>query len=172
MDLLVREVGLHVLKVLVMPRLLLPSGDTKHRSLRRTVFHPRFELVIVPQVHADSRDREKNGPGECEDRVVIRVSLLAKRRLDLLLDRGRPVEQIDFGVCVGEPGYARVNQVCTSTVRELGQCFLGEEEGLSLFKEGRCKDQMSRAKQKITWSGPPNPKSTPRYCSSSACRPG
>ena len=136
MDLLVPEVRLHVLKRRVMPRLLVPSGNTEHRSLGRTVIHPRFELVIgVPQAHAGGRDREKNSLGECEEGVVVRISLLAKRRLDLLLDRGRTVEQIDFRVRVGEAGHARVNQVCTPTVRELGQCLFGEEEGSFLFKE-------------------------------------
>lgn len=131
-DLLVAEIGLHVLKRLVMTCLLVPSGNTEHHSLGRTVFHPWPE-PIVPKLHAAGRDREKNGFGECEDGVVLRVTLLAKRRLDLLLNRRRTVEQIDFRVCIGEAGHVRIDEVCTLTIREPGECLFGEEEDFFLF---------------------------------------
>lgn len=133
-DLLVPEIGPHVLKRAVMSGLFLSSRDTQHRSLGRTLFHPRPELVI-PQADAAGRDREKNGFGKREDGVVLRVPLLAKRRLDLLLDCGCTVEQVDSRVCIGEPGHARVNQVCAFVVRELGQGFFGEEEDFFLFED-------------------------------------
>ena len=156
MDQLVPEVGLQVLKRRVMSRLLVPSGHTEHRALGRAVFHPGFERVAVAQtqVHAGSRDREKNGLGEREEGAVARVALLAKRRLDLLPNRGRRVEQIDFRVRVGEAAHARADQVRASAVGERGQRLFGEAERLFLFAEGGVKSCGPHARAGGTSPGP------------------